>query len=99
MQQVVMTDRDVEQVPRRDARGIMVVVLGSWCRYFNETGSELRCQTRGRPDTARGCWGAIAGKPGLYLLVSAKRIAENVLQQDSWLPVECRGLRAIVVRV
>ncbi len=34
VEEIVMADRDVEQITRRDPRWVFVVVLGVWCRYL-----------------------------------------------------------------
>jgi len=34
VEEIVVADRDVEQITRRDPRRVFVVVLGVWCRYL-----------------------------------------------------------------
>ena len=44
IEEVVVADGRVEQASRRDARGVLVVVLSIGSRNADQTGSELRCQ-------------------------------------------------------
>ena len=92
MEQVVLADRDVEEVARRNARRIVVIVLGSYCRHFYKAGSELRCRARGRQRRRRRCTDAIAGESSLELLIGAQRVSEDICKRTAGCPfsvVDC----------
>src|SRR5580692_644273 len=67
--QVVVSKRHMEQIAGGNAWRIMVVILRTDRRNLDKTGAELRRQARGRQSRSGGCANAIAGKPGLELLI------------------------------
>src|SRR5208282_22667 len=71
-EQVVMADRDVEEVSRRDARRIVIVVFGSWRWHPDKTGAEGRCWAIERQWRRRGCALSSAREPRLGLLIGRK---------------------------
>src|SRR5271155_1673327 len=95
MEQVVIANRDIEEVPRRDARRIMVVVLSVRRRHLYKTGPELRCQAdRGERGCRRGVDSA-AVESSLELFISRQwsTIAEHF---DRRLAVERSRGRAVI---
>src|SRR6202046_4006041 len=83
VEDVIVANRQIEQVSRSDARWMTIVVLGVRPRHLNQRGTELRCEAgvreRGRGSSARGG----AEEAGLEFLVGSERIAEGVFHQDS----------------
>ncbi len=80
-EQVVMSDRNIEKTPRRDARRVVVVVLRTRCRYLQEGRSELgsRANVSGTDRganwiccTRRCCMDRTAKQSGLELLIRAQ---------------------------
>ncbi len=68
MEEVVIANAGIEQVARVDARRIVIVILGTWCRYLEPGRPVQRWVARDQWGTQ--CWGsAAAEEPGLYLLV------------------------------
>src|ERR1700728_1860226 len=78
MEQVVMAERHVEKVPRRDARRLVVVVLGVGGRHLYQRGAKRRCGAIEGQRRRRGCTDAVASEPGFGLLVGRKRNLAHV---------------------
>ncbi len=95
VENVVVTHGDIEEISRCDTRWIVIVVLGSIRWNVHETGSDWRVARRGQR-SGRSRADAVASETGLGLLIGAERVSEDVLQKDSWLPVNCGRLRAVV---
>jgi len=85
-EQIIVAHNEIKKATRRDAWRIVVVVLGSIRRHLYKTGTERR-RARGRQRSGRGCVDAIAGEPGLELLIGAQGVSENVSQKNGWRPV------------
>src|ERR1700722_15398284 len=80
VEQVVVSHRHVEEVARRDARRVVIVVFGIWLRHLNQTGAKLRCQACPSRNGSGGRGAdTVATEAGLKLLIGAQRIAEGIL--------------------
>src|SRR5260370_22509680 len=86
MVEVIIANRQIEQIALLDARWIMVVVLLVGRRNRNEGGTKLRSRadTARYRDASRVCRArgrsahTVASEPGLELLIGAQRYAAHV---------------------
>ena len=89
VEQVIVSDGEIEQVEWRDTLRIVIVVLGSGCRHFDETGAELRSQAGTGQWQKRSGSHAIARETGLKLLIGRKGSAgDGVQHADGGLPAD-----------
>ena len=90
VKQVIVPDGEIEQVAGRDTLRIVIIVLGSGCRHFDESGSELRSQAGTGQRQEWGGSHAIAREAGLKLLIGRQRGAGDGIQQaDGRLSADC----------
>ena len=90
---VVMADGHVEEVSGRDARRVMVGILGAGRGYLNQGRAELRGETNRRQRSERSRMNPGAGETGLELLVG-RQAGEN----DGRLAVKKGRLRTGILR-
>ena len=90
VEQVVLAQRRIEDIPRRDTLRIVVVVASAGRGNGDEAGGELRRQAGGGQ---RGVWGGLdagASEARLKLLVSREGHAERVDHEDGGLAAKHR---------
>lgn len=87
VKEIVMAERKIEQVPRRDALRVVVVIFREWRRYFEVSRSEL-CRRAlidavyERSDRSGRSWMLRSTEePGLELLISCQRCSRNRVEQ------------------
>jgi len=68
MEEVVIANAGIEQVARVDARRIVIVILGTWCRYLGRS-TPYRDGSHVPSGALSVEVSAAAEEPGLYLLV------------------------------
>src|ERR1035438_1367948 len=91
LEYVVVPDRYIEQVSRRDARRILVVVLRVWRRHLQQTRPELRYRTRVRKSLRRSRPERSAEQPRLEFLIGAERNSERIRHGNCRLPRRSHG--------
>src|SRR5450755_2893109 len=91
LEYVVMPDRDIEQVSRRDARRILVVVLRVRRRHLQQTRPELRYWARVRQSLRRSRPQRSAEQPRLEFLIGAERNSERIRHGNRRLPRRSHG--------
>ena len=96
LEQVVISDCQVEEASRRDALRIMVVVFSAGRGHRDQRRSKLRSQTRERQRRGWGCVHTVAGKSALELLICSQGCSrDGVNQIDGRQPIDgSRGPRA-----
>src|ERR1700722_3911298 len=83
VEDVIVSNGEIKQVPRSDARWMTIVVLSVRPRYLNQRGTELRCEARIRQRRRRSSVLAAAEEPRLEFLIGGEGISEGVFHQDS----------------
>src|SRR6202046_982438 len=82
VEDVIVANGEIKQVPRSDAGWMTIVVLGVRPRHLNQRGTELRCEARIRQRRRRRRVLIAAEEARLEFLVGTQRIAEGVFHQD-----------------
>src|SRR5580692_8496457 len=69
VEEVVLAHGEVKEAARLDPLRVVVVILGSRCRYLNQIGAELRRGAESRQGCRYGSTYPITGEPSLELLI------------------------------
>src|ERR1035437_3581027 len=96
VQQVVLADGQVEQVARRDAGWVVVVVLGVGSGVREQRRGKLRTQARVRERPVGRGADAGARETGLGLLIGGELRSGGILKEDCRLTVKRGGLWTVV---
>src|SRR6516225_414403 len=71
-EEVGFADGDVEEISRRNARGIVIVVSGAGRGDSQQRGAVLRCRAKSGQRMVKRCLLAVADEAGLELLVRSE---------------------------
>src|SRR6516165_9427762 len=78
VEKIVLTDREIEQMSRLNARRIGIVVFSVWRGHFDQRGTKRRSRAVVRQRHCRRGVCTAAGEAGLKLLIGGHRNATGI---------------------